>query len=89
MKICRSSRFKKDYKKAKKQKKNIALLKKTITKLANNIKLEEKFRDHSLRGNWRGYRDVHLESDWILIYKKSKSELRLARLGSHSELFKK
>jgi len=71
MEICRSSKLKKDYKKAKKQKKNIALFKNIVRKLADNIKLDKKFKDHSLRGNWKGYRGVHLESDWILIYKKA------------------
>jgi mRNA interferase YafQ len=45
--------------------------------------------DHPLSGDWAGYRDCHLKPDLQLIYKKTDDNvLRLARLGSHSELFK-
>jgi mRNA interferase YafQ len=46
-------------------------------------------RDHPLKGEWRGYRDCHVKPDLVLIYAKRGADLlRLARLGSHSELFK-
>ena len=45
-------------------------------------------RDHALSGNWSGYRECHIKPDLLLIYRKpDASTLRLARLGSHSELF--
>jgi mRNA interferase YafQ len=41
-----------------------------------------------LAGDWAGYRECHIKPDLLLIYKKPDDEtLRLARLGSHSELF--
>ena len=50
--------------------------------------LPEHYRDHSLSGNWDGYRECHLKPDLLRIYDKpGKSILRLVRLGSHSELF--
>lgn len=56
--------------------------------LLNDLPLPEKNRDHDLTGNWVDYRECHLKPDLLLIYKKVDSEvLRLARLGSHSELF--
>ncbi|HMU31204.1 MAG TPA: type II toxin-antitoxin system YafQ family toxin, partial [Nitrospira sp.] len=43
---------------------------------------------HDLSGDWAGYRECHIKPDLLLIYRKSDSDtLRLARLGSHSELF--
>jgi mRNA interferase YafQ len=43
---------------------------------------------NSLTGAWNGYRECHIKPDLLLIYKKSdQNTLRLARLGSHSELF--
>jgi len=49
--------------------------------------LEEKYRDHPLTGNWRGYRDCHIQPDWLLIYRIADVELQLIRTGSHAELF--
>ena len=30
--------------------------------------LDEKYRDHSLTGNWADSRDCHIEPNWLLIY---------------------
>jgi mRNA interferase YafQ len=50
--------------------------------------LPEKNRDHVLSGDWVGYRECHIKPDLLLIYRKPDADtLRLARLGSHSELF--
>ncbi len=57
-----------------------------IEKLLENQELETKYKDHALTGNWNGYRDCHIEPDWILIYKISESYLFLVRSGSHSDL---
>lgn len=84
--IRRSSIFKKDCKKAKRQHKDIDLLEDVITKLAKGELLSPKYKDHPLRGNLGEYRELHLEPDWLLIYKVTEQELLLARIGSHSEL---
>ena len=83
----RSSQFKKDLKKAKRQGQGLNLLQTVVITLANQEPLEERFRDHELTGNWRGYRECHVNPDWLLIYKVDGQELKLARVGSHSELF--
>ncbi len=49
--------------------------------------LPEKYKDHNLSGNWEGYRECHIKPDLLLIYKKKLDTLKIARLGSHSELF--
>jgi mRNA interferase YafQ len=49
--------------------------------------LPERYRDHRLRGNWKGYRDAHIEPDWLLIYRIVGDELQLVRTGSHADLF--
>ena len=89
MNIYYTTQFKKDYKRLKKQRKNLDQLKAVIEKLATGENLEPKYRDHQLSGNWKGHRDCHIESDWILIYRTEADELFLERTGSHSELFKK
>jgi mRNA interferase YafQ len=49
--------------------------------------LPEKLKDHNLAGNWATYRECHIKPDLLLIYRKDSDTLKLARLGSHSELF--
>jgi mRNA interferase YafQ len=81
------SQFKKDFKKADRQDRDMNLLQDVLEKLSRYIPLDAKFYDHELRGHWKGYRECHLNPDWLLIYKKIGDELNLARLGSHTELF--
>lgn len=58
-----------------------------IAALAADEPLPPRHVDHPLSGKWAGYRDCHIRPDLVLIYAKSPGLLRLARLGSHSELF--
>ncbi|EGP4752114.1 type II toxin-antitoxin system YafQ family toxin [Enterococcus faecium] len=87
--IFYTSQFKKDYKKAKKQGKDLNKLKEVLSFLQKGYSLPENYRDHSLTGNYIGFRECHISPDWLLIYKIDNSQLMLivARLGSHSELF--
>lgn len=89
--IERSSAFKRDYKReAKGQHRRILDddLVPILEALTNEKALEARHRDHDLSGDWSGYRECHVRADLLLIYKKpDKDTLRLARLGSHSELF--
>lgn len=84
-----TSRFKKDFKRAKKQNKNVEKLFEVIEKIANGEKLEAKWKDHALSGNYAGTRECHIEPDWLLIYEVFEDTLVLSllRTGSHSDLF--
>ena len=86
-----TSKFKKDVKLLKKQGKNIEKLYEIINILASGEELDAKYRDHNLIGNYKGYREYHIEPDWLLIYKVMENILilTLSRTGTHSELFKK
>ncbi|GHU59159.1 hypothetical protein FACS1894133_5320 [Clostridia bacterium] len=44
--------------------------------------------DHKLYGSWSGHRDLHIEGDWILVYRllDKKSHVLLVRTGSHAEV---
>ena len=57
--------------------------------LLQDAPLTQKYRDHKLSGSWEGFRECHVKPDLLLIYDKTPTVLRLARLGSHSELFKR
>ena len=87
--IERTSQFKKDFKLALKRHCDIEKLNKAITILANGEVLPEEYLDHPLRGNYMGYRECHIEPDWLLVYKITESVLVLTlyRTGSHSDLF--
>ena len=81
------NRFKKDIKRLQKRGKDMTKLKNVIDKLLQKQELEPKYKDHALMGNWNGYRDCHLEPDWLLIYKITDTHLFLVRFGSHADLF--
>jgi len=89
--IERSTKFKKDYKRELKGRYRDILeseLKAVLLPLISDETLDIRYRDHDLSGNWAGYRECHIKPDLLLIYRKMDGDiLKLARLGSHSELF--
>lgn len=91
--IERSTAFKKDYKRVKKQPQHSKDLDENLVSVLNELiadrQLPPTLLDHSLRGDWVNYRECHIKPDLLLIYKnEGDTVLRLARLGSHSDLFK-
>jgi mRNA interferase YafQ len=89
--IERSSLFRRDYKREVRGRHRATLdddLMAILAALANDKRLEPRHRDHDLSGDWSGYRECRVKPDLLLIYRKTDEDLlRLARLGSHSELF--
>jgi mRNA interferase YafQ len=88
--IIEGNQFKRDYKKiAASGRYSVDDFLHVVELLAQDKPLPIKHRDHSLSGEWIGYRECHIRPDWLLIYKKSNSDkkLILVRTGSHSELF--
>jgi len=87
--IIRSSQFRKDVRLAHKQGKDLAMLEQIITTLANDEPLPDKYRDHTLVGNWKKHRQCHVTPDWLLVYKKTDDNglvLLLVRVASHGDL---
>lgn len=82
-----TKQFAKDLKKMEKRGKALSKIKKAIKKLVNEERLEAKYKDHKLVGNYKGRRECHIESDWLLIYKLIDAEIIFERTGSHSDLF--
>ena len=87
MNLVYTGRFKKDFKRIKRRNKDEKELFDIIDKLLAGKRLPAKYEDHPLSGQWRGRRDCHIESDWILIYFVRGDDLILERTGSHSDLF--
>lgn len=89
--IDRSTAFKRDYKREAKGRYRSTLdddFKPVLVGLVTDQPLDVKYRDHDLSGDWAGYRECHVKPDLLLIYRKTDpAMLRLARFGSHSELF--
>lgn len=84
-----STQFKKDFKKiAKLPIPDVVEVGHVIKQLQLGHELTEKYVDHPLSGNWQDYRDCHVKPDLVLIYKSEDGILKLARIGSHSELFR-
>ena len=87
MKLIQSSAFKKDIKRQKKRGKDLTKLKEVIDTLVSGEALPRSYLDHGLSGNWIGWRDCHIEPDWLLLYKLTPDSLTLGRTGTHSDLF--
>ena len=87
--IVPSNQFKKDLKLAQKRGYDLAKIKKVIATLADGETLDEKYRDHWLTGDYGGYRECHIQPDWLLVYRIDGDRLILflARTGTHSDLF--
>ena len=84
-----TSQFRKDYKRMMKRGYKRDLIEYVIDELLNERELEPKYNDHGLIGDYKGFRECHIQPDWLLIYKIDKHRLILtaSRTGSHSDFF--
>ncbi len=87
--IVLSNQFRRDLKLAAKRGYDLNLLDEIVTKLANKETLPEKNRDHNLTGKYAGFRECHIQPDWLLVYRVDETEiiLFLSRTGTHADLF--
>jgi len=81
-----SSQFQRDVKRLQKRGKDLEKLKKLIELLLAGQALPAQYKDHPLKLNWAGYRDAHVEPDWVLIYFATAEKVHLERTGTHEEL---
>lgn len=81
--------MRRDLKLAAKRGYDISKLDEVIDILCTTQTLPGKYKDHSLTGNYYGYRECHINPDWLLIYKIENDILTLIlfRTGTHSDLF--
>lgn len=87
LKVEHLGRFKRDFKLAGKRRLDLSLLQQVISLLMQETALPDKYRDHALTGDWRGFRECHIQPDWLLIYRIEDGKLWLVRTGTHSDLF--
>lgn len=89
LKLVTTSKFRKDYKLVKKRGYPIKVLEEVLDKLLTGEPLDEKYSDHALVGNYIGFRECHIQPDWLLIYSIENDKLILtaSRTGTHADLF--
>jgi mRNA interferase YafQ len=81
------AQFRRDVRLAQKRGKDMAKLREVILLLIEGNTLPARYKDHPLSGDWKHYRDCHIEPDWLLIYKIDGGYVHFVRTGTHSDLF--
>jgi len=93
LKIKLDKQFKKDIKRDQKcgryQESEFLELKKVMDALIDEKTLDDKYLNHKLLGEWKGYWECHIKPNWIIIYKIDSEFIKFARIGTHQQLFKK
>lgn len=91
LQLATTTQFRKDYKRIRKRGYDTDLLKQVLDRLISEESLDLRYRDHSLSGNYSGFRECHIQPDWLLIYRIDNDQLILtaSRTGTHSDLFAK
>ena len=87
-KLLRTNSFKRSYKKLKLSDEEESKYIDVLYKLLNGTSLEERYKDHQLKGELKDFRECHIKPDLLLIYRFNDEFLELVDIGSHSELFK-
>ena len=84
-----TAQFRRDYKLMIKRGCKRELIESVLDKLLNGCPLDAARRDHALTGDYAGFRECHIQPDWLLIYKIERDRLVLVaqRTGTHSDLF--
>lgn len=87
--LVTTSQFRRDLKRIRKRNYNLSKLDDVLQTLLREESLDEKYRDHALAGSCIGFRECHVEPDWLLIYAVDKGQLILtaSRTETHSDVF--
>lgn len=83
-----TTQFKRDYKLQQKRHKDLNLLDDLIRVLVKEEPPPPKNKNHPLQGDYKVYRECHVEPDWLRIYKVEGDGIYFVRTGTHSDLFK-
>ena len=80
--------FLKDWKKLNKKRYDKSELDEIVNILKNDKYIPARYHDHALSGNYKGYRECHIRSNWLLLYKTTETEVIMVATGTHDDLFK-
>jgi mRNA interferase YafQ len=84
-----TAQFRRDVKKCQQRGKDMEKLKAAVRLLLEQALLPPQYKDHALKGAWNNRRELHLEPDWLLVYKIAGEHCTFDRTGTHSDLFGK
>jgi len=56
--------------------------------LQRGVPLPDAFREHSLEGEYAGFSECHVDADWLLVYRVTRSRIVFHRTGTHRALFR-
>jgi len=84
-----TGQFKRDVKRVEKRGKEMEKLREVIRLLLADAPLPRELADHSLKGEWKPSRDLHIEPDWLLVYCIEGDAVRFERTGTHADIFGK
>lgn len=82
-----TTRFRREFVRMIGRGKDEAKFKAVAARLLLGEPLEPRHEDHPLKGSFVGWRDCHIEPDWVLVYKRTPTEVIFGRTGTHSDLF--
>ena len=85
--VSSGKQYKRDVKTMRKRGKDIDKLLEIVYNIANEQPLDPKHKDHVLIGDYKSFRDCHIEPDWLLVYSIDDQTIFLHRTGSHNDLF--
>jgi mRNA interferase YafQ len=83
-----ANRFKKEFKLMRKRGKDSEKFDEVMKLLECGNILPESFKDHKLQGEFKNFRECHIDPDWLLVYSVMKNQVIFERTGTHSDLFK-
>jgi len=82
-----TKQFAKDFEAMRRRGRDPGRLRAVIETLCSRGAMDLRHRDHALKGEWRRFRECHIEFDWLLIYRVDGEKLFLERTGTHPDLF--
>ena len=85
--LVQQAQLRRDYKLQKRRGAEMEKLEEVVRLLLEDGSLPAKYRPHKLSGEWKGFWECHIESDWLSIYGVTSSEVLLVRTGTHADLF--
>ena len=87
--LVTTTQLRKDLKRIRDRGYDLSTLDDVLQTLLSEEPLPETNRDHALTGDYKGFRECHIEPDWLLVYAVDKGKLILtaSRTGTHSDLF--
>ncbi|TLD91385.1 type II toxin-antitoxin system YafQ family toxin [Helicobacter magdeburgensis] len=80
--------YKQDLKRVIKQGWDGSKINNVISQLLSDDILDPALRDHPLTGDYKDFRECHVKSDLVVVYKRTAEILSLYRIGRHQDIFK-